>query len=291
MPSIVANSVEKIGSRSLPVARPFVSSELFSPDIDCDWVQISGRLISLNRVSIDEQMILIELEQDNLRYFIQMKYSPQTFNKLADKMFKVVSFNAVAGSLYNKQRQLCGRVFFVNDPDDFVLLDDENGDLKPPLVPIHELMRVGFNPNLPVRTSGIVTSISDREIIIRGEKASLKASVLTIPFAQIGDSVILEGYVQPTPISPAFRARSVVLQHVSISEPQPISLTLKAELSSRMNMELVQLEAELLKVNDFSPDQVSFTPVKLLCRANGVFLKRSFLSASFHEKSLKLVQF
>ncbi len=286
MPSVIANSIEVVGQRALPNARPFDSSELFSPDIDCDWVYVSGRLISLNRVKISEQMILIELEQDNLRYFIQMRYSPGTFNKLADKMFKMVSFNAVAGSLYNQQRQLCGRVFFVNDPDDFIPLEDQNDGVNQLIIPIHQLMRVGFNPDHPVRTSGIVTSISDREIIIRGEKSSLRASVLSTPLAQIGDLVILEGYVKPNPVSPEFRARSVVLQQVSIADPEPIPLKLKSELSSRLNMEFVSLEAELVKVNTFSPDQISFNPVKLLCRANGIYFEAVLPVGEFLRSSI-----
>ncbi|WP_322607356.1 sensor histidine kinase [Pontiella agarivorans] len=264
-PSIYAETIEITGRKPLPNARPFSSKELYSTVIDCDWVSVSGRLISMKRTIVVTENIVIELEQDNLRYALQMPYSPETEEKLSDKMLQQVSFNAVVGTLYNENRQVAGRVFFVNSADDFILSDQLKPEKGTAIIPIHELMRIGFNNNNPVRIHGTVTSVLGRTLTLRGEQASLQASLLSDPDVRVGDRVLLEGYVWPKPIGPAFRARTLEVEQTSTDSPQPKTMKLEQELSDKYNAELVSLHARLLDIK--RPSDQNMQQTTLLCRS------------------------
>lgn len=268
-PSIRLDELTVVGHGPLPAARPFDSSELYSPSIDCDWVSVSGRLISIKRVKVITSMIQIELEQDNLRYYVQIADTPGIFEKLSGKILKQVSFNAVVGTLYNKQRQVGGRVFFVNSAEDFHLLAEYVPEIAQTMVPIHELMRLHFDPTQPVVTQGIVTSVQDRELTLRGERSSIMASVLSTPAVEVGDRVLLEGFVWPQPISPAFRAYRVQIEQKGASLPAAVPMKIEPELHSDYNYDLVQLDAEVVELERALDPLLTGKLEMLLCRAGG----------------------
>lgn len=271
-PSIRMQSLEVIDHRPLPEARVFDSAELARPSTDCDWVAVSGRLISMKPVKIITPMILLELEQDNVRYFIQMNDTPENRANLTGKMFKQLTFNAVAGTRYNKQRQAVGRVFFVNAADDLHPTDELRPQADPIPVPIHALMRLGFDPDCPVIIRGMVTSIADQQITLRGEGCSVLAAVLPNLDMQVGDQVLLEGYGQQQSISPAFRAyRCDVTKQANRPIPKPMELT--QELHSGYQMELVRLDAEVIGLDRALEGAMHHTPDILICRSGDTFFE------------------
>lgn len=246
LPSVLSESIEKIESRPLPTPREFHSSELYSTSIDCDWVKVTGRLISMEKLEIFKNVIALELEHGNLRYHIQMFYSPETERKVASKMLEMVSFNAVVGTLYNRQRQMGGRVFFVNSADDLHILTKSPFPIDEKPTPIHELMRLGFDQNHPVKTYGVVTSIGHNQLTLRGEKSKIQVNAYTNTEVSVGDHVTVEGFVWPQAVSPVFRARSIHVDLNNQAAPPATTLKLERQINPDYNFDLVQIDATVI---------------------------------------------
>ncbi|VGO22432.1 Sensor histidine kinase LiaS [Pontiella sulfatireligans] len=257
-PAVVAEEVEVLGRQPLPETRPFNAHEMYSATIDCDWVSVRGRLISVKTFASgpkNSNSIMLELEFNDSVLDVQAPYSKASAEKLAGLIFQRVRFDAVAGTRYNNERQIIGRIFYVNSADDFEVIDDYEPPGGVKSRPINELMRDGVNHRLPVGTYGVVTRAVGRDLFLRGEKACLKATLPAASEVQVGDFVALEGFARPRPISPAFLARSVnVLEHKA--PPAPVTLELNEALKaqwqlkpdSSLDQELVSIDVQLVDV-------------------------------------------
>lgn len=286
-PEILATKVEHLGEEPLPETRPFYPHEIYSATIDCDWVSVRGRLISVNPFAGNRQAnrsIMLEVEFNDTVLDVQAPYSEAAVEKLSDLIFQRVKFDAVAGTLYNNQRQIVGRIFYVNSADGFEVIDDYEPPGGVKSRPIHKLMRDGVNHRFPVGTHGVVTRVVGRDIFLRGEETCLKATVQAAAEVQAGDYVELEGFAVPRQINPTFLARSVKVVEQR-PPPEPLILELNEKLrtewksmpDSSLNQELVSIEVQLVDVGktfgvsaaqDESPDERI-----LLCRYGSYLLE------------------
>ncbi|VGO22286.1 Sensor histidine kinase LiaS [Pontiella sulfatireligans] len=251
IPDVSAERVTVLESRPLPEARPLRLDEINSAGIDCDWVSVTGRLTSMLIGGKTFQAIVLQLEMHGLiAMSIQVPYSEEAEKQLAEIMFKQVRFDAVIGSVFNRQRQLTGRVLYVNSVADFKPLHEEEPGAELQSVPIHSLMRLGVDHQQAVRTHGRVTYAGPREIFLRGEQACLKAAVLDGSAVEVGQRVELEGFTVREAVSPGFRARSVSVLEPAESNggPEPQAVILEAELGPGLNYELVKIQARLVDV-------------------------------------------
>ncbi|VGO12787.1 Sensor histidine kinase LiaS [Pontiella desulfatans] len=257
-PAIMAEKVELVGTRELPEARPFQLDEIHRPASDCDWVSVEGRLIasSDHATQFGRFYMLLEIN-DSIQLGVHLPARPGLWKRLPELMFRRVRFNAVVGTLYNGQRQLTGRVFIVDSIDDFKLLDEEGLHAATRNLPIQSLMRVHVDPREAIRTQGVVTHASANEIFLRGEETSLRVAVLNSNGLKEGQTVEVEGFVWPQPISPAFRALKVRVRKEAVGQPVPKEVELdelfgsgqpEDLLDSRMNYELVRIQAQLLDI-------------------------------------------
>lgn len=278
IPSILPQEVERIGHAPLPEARPFYLYQLYDTKIDSDWVSVVGRLTSF--VMLDSlNDILVGLDINGVEVYAQIPYSETALRRVRELMFRLVSFDAVAGTVYNNKRQLTGRIFLVNSAED--LNANESDALKDdaPVYAIHELMQVGSRLRQLVETKGVVTYVSESELYLRGEQASLKVVPRESPAVSLGDEVTVRGLVWPQPVSPAFRA----IQVEKILEgglPAPKLVELGEELDPGLNFELIEVEAELVDVGKSFElsllDVERQERVTLLCRS-GPHLFEAFL--------------
>ncbi|MDZ8117541.1 sensor histidine kinase [Pontiella agarivorans] len=275
--SIFVDRIERLGNKPLPEARPFYTFELYSTQIDCDWVWLAGRIISKS-VQMDGssgRSLTLELMVNSVPVHVQMPWTEEVEKQVDELMFSRVKFNAVAGTQFNMNRQVVGRTFFVNTPDQFELIDNFKPGEGIAILPIHELMRAGdAHHRLPKGTKGMVTYVSDSHLYLRGEKACIK--VMTRGRAEVaaGDCIEVEGVVLPNPISPDFAAREIRLVERTGRLPEPIPLTLNDELRARwdnfpeasLNYELVKLDAELVDITESFGLTTGHREKILLCR-------------------------
>ncbi|VGO11892.1 Sensor histidine kinase LiaS [Pontiella desulfatans] len=276
-PSIYADSVELVGSEPLPEARPFHDFEFFSATIDCDWVWVAGRIVSMRVYSggTGGENITLAVQHNNSMLDVQIPQTEGAEEKVAELMFSRIRFNAVAGTQFNMNRQVVGRTFFVNSVDDFEVIDDYKPRKGLRVLPIHELMRSGENDRLPVGTHGLVSHVEGKHIYLRGEEACIKVTARAVPDVVVGDYVELEGFVRPLPISPEFLAREVrVVGHRE--PPLPVAMEVDEALRHKwdyfpatdLNQELVEIEALLVDVGESFGLSTGERERTLLCRHN-----------------------
>ena len=258
-PNMVADKVEVVGWSPLPEPRKFHPFEIYSPDIalDCEWVSVVGRIIGTTR--LDEfDCIMLELEIHGSTVGIQVPMEPDTMERVAEMMFKRVSFPAVVGTIFNRHRQMTGRVFHVNSLKDFEVSPGGGLEVDSDIRPIETLMRAGQNYQKAIHTHGLVTFAGKNTLYLRGEVTSLKVATLGLADLQPGDYVDLTGFIWPQPISPAFRAREISVVERR-APPEPVAIDAGGELNPDWNYDLVKTTATLV---DMGRDV-------LFCRSRG----------------------
>lgn len=271
-PCIIAESIEQIGHKPLPAGKVFWSAHLFSPEIDCDWIALHGRLISYE-VLPESFVIVVEMIRDEQTIYLQVPLTGRNEKELSNLMFEWVKFNAVAGTVNNGNRQAVGRIFYVSSVDDFkaegISLNDALSEVTR-AQPIRELMQLPMNHLSIVKTYGTVTHVGEREIFIRGEQAALDVWMQDTAGLAVGDVVESVGLVWPQDVSPAFRAHVTTVIRKE-PPPEPVRLESLSAVRDTLNYDLVEMDAKLVEVGrsfglvDGNSDLRQ--QVKLLCRS------------------------
>lgn len=269
-PAIVPTAIERLGHEDLPDTRVFTLSELHDPKSDSDWVTVWGAVITAAYKVEAHKVILLEMDLKGNTIAVQVPVTPGSYTAMKQLLFRRVVFDAVAGSVYNTQRQLTGRVFYVNSAEDIQPIRNKVTTAPPIDVEIHEMMRMGSNLEQAIRTQGQVTYVSDSEFYLRGEEASLRVVPREVPALDIGEQVQVVGVAWPQPISPAFRATRVKgLGQAPAPLPRPVELG--AQIDPELNYDLISLDVDLVNISrSFALDPSTgeeIEQVALLCRS------------------------
>ncbi|MGC6455271.1 MAG: sensor histidine kinase [Coraliomargaritaceae bacterium] len=289
-PSIVFESLIHLGTAPLPEARIFYSYELYLTSMDSAWVSVRGRLVSM---SVDPAYgaIILGVEMNSVKLTVQIKYTAENYKALSNRMFRLVSFEAVAATIHNPNQQLTGRIFFANEASDFKILDDyltEFEDL--PHYESHELARMGILLRQLVSTSGVVTHAEGNRIYLRGPVSSLLAVARDNNTIKPGDHVLLRGTAWPQSVSPIFQTIELEIE-AGEALPEPVDVLLGDEIDPDLNYELVRLDARCLDIGkSFNLSSLSFDGqerISLLCRS-GPHLFEAYLPKDFDSNSIEV---
>ncbi|MDZ8117480.1 sensor histidine kinase [Pontiella sp. NLcol2] len=266
-PDIQASRIDVVGHEKVPDGKPVQNNDFLSTGQDSNWVQVRGRVLAFNKSS-NSKFILVEVSRNSRILNLQVPYSDENMVKLNEHLFSFVHVNAVAGTIFNLNRQMVDRVFYVHSADDFRTAGKEFRMNVETDAQIHELMRFRMVVNRPIRTFGSVIHAAEGEIYIRNEKAGLRVSVPPATQVKPGDDVAVVGIVEPLPVSPAFIAGSVEVTGNS-GVPEPIAVDLDRSIDARLNFNLIQVTAELVDYSSeyFSEDGSSMQLLR--CRAGG----------------------
>ncbi|MDZ8118434.1 sensor histidine kinase [Pontiella agarivorans] len=289
---IIAESVQFLEHRPLSKGRALWPTHLNSPEVDCDWFNMAGRLVSYEVIE-ESFVIMAEMIRDEQTMYLQIPDTPENRKRMDALMFQWVEFNAVAGTVNNSNRQIVGRIFHVSSASDFkvsgISLKEALSEVKE-AVPIHELMRQGMRLHSIVKTYGTVTHVGNRELFLRGERAALYVQIQDPGGVVVGDRVEVVGLVSPHPVSPAMRAHSVrVIGHDDL--PEPIRLDSLSNVTDRYNFDLVQMDAKLVESgSSFQLSNGQGNPkklIKLLCRSGNRFFEADLQTGEGLPESIK----
>lgn len=284
VPDIIANRIERLGHEAVPIGNPFYDHQFYLSSLDSEWVKIRGRLINMT-VYEDRKSILLEVLWNEKIIDVKTAYSEYNEKKLSDLLFQFIDFQAVAGTVFNENRQAIGRIFYATSADDFWPVP--GGDFGHETeVPIHELMRFDHSHWHPIRTRGVVTSIGPQEIYLRGEKACLRVAVPIQCDVEVGDEALVSGFAWPQRVSPAFRARSVKIL-AKQGEPKPVRIHHSSDINALLNYEWVELDAELVDLGKRFQLKGDQQP-SLLCRKDGELFEVRYPADTLLASELKV---
>ncbi len=237
-PRLLCVSFTNEGSVLLPQATPVTPENLFLPELDCQWVKVTGVVVNAEMDPIDQLVMTLELY--GWTFKVVMQASEANVRDVQALMMRQVTFEGVAATVFNQQRQTTGRFFYVPSLKFIHAIDEHQGTNAPVTLAVADLLRSDTTSASMVRVGGIVTYIAKNEICLRGEGGSLRVLLAGGPTNQLGDQVEVVGYATIAPFRPVVRAREIIRLRSS-EPPKPVDM-----LAAMTN--LPSLQAELVQV-------------------------------------------
>jgi signal transduction histidine kinase len=271
LPIIRCQRATLLGTEPLPPPRPINATELFSPALDCQWVQVPAIITGVE--SRKDLALIAEVSGWTIK--LLLPNDANAAQRAAGLMQRQVIVHGVVGSVFNAKRQLTGRHFFVPSFEHLILSENKTPAGEAQLRAVDELLRSDSTARTMVRVHGVVTHAADDGLYLRGEGGSVFVRAANTSLLTPGTQVEAEGFAAIAPFRPVLRAVNVrTLDHVPSPEPKPLDLA--RERLAALHAELVSIEADLLAVRD-GPDDTK----TLHCRAEGWFFEASFPATNF----------
>jgi signal transduction histidine kinase len=265
LPIITCQRATFLGTEPLPPPRAIDASELFSPALDCQWVQVPAIVTG---VEPRKDLALIA-EVSGWTIKLLLPNEPNAVQRAANLMQRQVIVHGVVGSVFNAKRQLTGRHFFVPSFEHLILSENETPAGEARLRAVDELLRSDSTARTRVRVRGVVTHATDDGLYLRGDGGSVFVRAANTSELTPGAQVEVEGFAAIAPFRPVLRAvRVQTLAQVSSPEPKPLDLARDRLVG--LHAELVSIDADLLALRD-GPDDTT----TLQCRVGNWFFEAS----------------
>jgi signal transduction histidine kinase len=260
LPVVLPDTMEVDGQRDLPVFQTVNAEQLFSPAMDARPVEVTA-IVKGTWFGEDSLVVELEVEGRLIRTILpQTEPLRQLPWQLVEQQVRV---RGVAGTHFNDQRQMSGRLLFVQNLESFALVEEVKPLGPVPLVPVDGLLRVDAPLRQRVRVRGVTTHVAGgRGLYLRGEGGSMFVQTAQSMTVQIGDEVEAEGYPVVTPFRPSMSAVDVKKTGTA-GKPEPVEFRAAQTRHSREQCELVSFTADLLEVNR------DRTGMNLVCHAEG----------------------
>ena len=260
LPVVLPDTMEVDGQRDLPVFQTVNAEQLFSPAMDARPVEVTA-IVKGTWFGEDSLVVELEVEGRLIRTILpQTEPLKQLPWQLVEQQVRV---RGVAGTHFNDQRQMSGRLLFVQNLESFALVEEVKPLGPVPLVPVDGLLRVDAPLRQRVRVRGVTTHVAGgRGLYLRGDGGSMFVQTAQSMTLQIGDEVEAEGYPIVTPFRPSMSAVDVKKTGTA-DKPEPVEFRAAQTRHSREQCELVSFTADLLEANR------DRTGMNLVCRAEG----------------------
>jgi signal transduction histidine kinase len=220
------------------------AEQLFAPGADCHPVEIEA---VVKGTWYGEKSLVVDLQMEGWPLKAVLPQEVEGTRLPWQFLEQRVRVRGVAGTHFNDQRQMSGRLLYVQGLSFLTLAEEAEAAGEAPLVPVDGLLRVDSSLRQRIRVRGVVTHvISGRGLYLRGEGGGLFVQTAQPLEMRGGDVVEAEGYPVITPFRPSLSAVNV--SHLeTTAQPEPVPFDAAATRHSREQCELVWLEAELLE--------------------------------------------
>lgn len=245
-PSVKDGHVRVLGKAPLPLPVTPDAGELFSPHLDSQWVEVPALVTGFE---IADKRITLDVEVHGLPFKAELPPSPDAEKTAVSLMQQPVRMRGIVATVFNAERQMTDRHFFVPDFAAIVPAARSNTGGSPPLLDVSRLLTGSFGPTTLVRLRGVVTQLDRKGFYLRDSTGSTLILTADADDFPPGSMVEAEGFGMVAPFRPVLRA----IRIVKSGESPPISPVAfdyhKENLSSR-HSEWITLEADFLGQTD-----------------------------------------
>ena len=245
LPVILPSILREVGTGELPPYEKVTGEELFVPGMDCHPVEVEA---VVKGTWFGDESLVVELQIGSRAVKAVMprqQSSPQLPWQLLERHVRV---RGIAGTHFNDQRQMSGRLLFVQGVDSFLLAEPSETVSEAPIVPVDGLLRVDAPLHQRVRVRGNVTHVATgRGLYLRGQGGSLFVQTAQPLSIETADDVEAEGYPLVTAFRPSLSAVDV-RQIGRSGPPQPVAFHAERTRHSSEQCELVTLDAHFLEM-------------------------------------------
>lgn len=260
LPVILPTRLEQIAAGEPLNYEKLSAEQLFVPGADCHPVEVEA---VVKGTWFGHKSLVVDLQMDGWPLKAVLPQEVEGARLPWQLLEQRVRVRGVAGTHFNDQRQMSGRLLFVQGLSFLTLAEEAQAASEVPLVPVDGLLRAGSSLRQRTRVRGVVTHvIAGRGLYLRGEGGGLFVQTAQPLDMHSGDVVEAEGYPVITPFRPSLSAVNV--SHLeTTAQPEPVAFDAAATRHSREQCELVWLEAELLEATRDADGTI------LACRAAG----------------------
>ena len=218
-PSIKDGRVKVIGKGPLPTPVTPAAGQMFSPQLDSEWVEVPAVVTGYE--SRDARLTL-EVEVHGLPFKAELPLTATAEIRAVELMQRPILLRGIMGTIFNRQRQMTDRHFFVSSPESITPTLPQSDGENAPLLDIAHLLTGSFGPTTLVRLKGLVTQQDSKGFYLRDSSGSTLVHAAKSDHLMPGSTVEVEGFGAVAPFRPVLRATRVTdLGGITIVKPLP----------------------------------------------------------------------
>lgn len=240
-PSIRDARVILIGKKPLPLPiRPRVD-EMFSPELDSQWVEVPAVIIG-SELGDGRHTLTVEVYGNQFKAELPIREGAGS--RSSEWMQRRVLLRGVMGTIFNQDKQMTDRHFFLHSLDALIPMSPQPDDSNCPLIQISQLLTGNMGPDVAVRISGVITQTNPRGFYLRDASGSTLVHHISSKRLHQGMLVEVSGFAAVAPFRPVMRATRVEPVGLATPPPEPVRVDPNAAEFSRLHSEWVTMEAE-----------------------------------------------
>jgi signal transduction histidine kinase len=245
-PNVGRARFKVMGQGSLPEPVRLSQEQLFSPAFDSTWVEVPAVVVGYD--SKDER-ITLDVKVYGLPFKAELPLEPRAEERVVALVQRPVRLRGVLGTIFNQDRQMTDRHFFVPSLDAVVPAVTAVNGSSAPLIEVTQILTGGYGSDMLVRIKGAITQADPDGFYLRDETGSTFVRASRDDQWRPGTIVEVEGFGDIAPFRPVLRATRVV--RVGEGEmPAPVPFAFNSPALPEMHGELITLEAEYIGHRD-----------------------------------------
>ena len=265
-PSIRQANCRIIGRKPLPPPeRPRVS-QMFSPRLDSEWIEVPAVVID-SELGDGRQTLTVEVYGN--QYKAELPIQMDSAERTRELMQRRVILRGVMGTIFNQDKQMTDRHFFLSSLAALVPNPRQPKERDASPILISQLLTGQNGPEVTVHITGEITQLDPRGFFLRDASGSTLVRYVDTTSLQPGMKVEVTGTAAVSPFRPTMRATHVISHGKSSPLPVPFPIDISADDLSRFHSEWVELEADFLGRADSRHEEI------LQFRSNGRYFEAS----------------
>lgn len=241
-PSVKDAWVRVLGKNPLPPPVKPNQGDIFSPQLDSQWVEVRAVVTGYE---VGNARITLTVEVYGRPFKAELPMSPNAEEMASSLIPRPVRLRGIMGTIFNRQRQMTDRHFFVPSFDDIIPEESVENEGDSPLLPVSRLLTESYGPTSLVRLRGTVTQRANEGFYLRDSSGSTLIQAPTPSDFPPGTVVEVEGFGAVAPFRPRLRSiRVTKIDGPSAIAPVPFDFT--KEDRAMLHSERVTLVANYL---------------------------------------------
>ena len=245
-PSVGGARATVLGPGPLPIPVRLAADQVFSPEFDSAWVEVPAVVVGYET---KDRRFTLDIDVYGLPFKAELPVEARAEERAAALMQRQVRLRGVLGTIFNRQRQMTDRHFFVSSFDAIVPTMVVADGRTAPLIEVARVLTGGFGPKTPIRVQGVVTQSDPKGFYLRDASGSTLVYAARGSRFSPGTKVEIEGFGSVAPFRPVLRAAKVEAVGQS-TPPVPLSFDFQRADLPMMHSELVTLEAIILAIQE-----------------------------------------
>jgi signal transduction histidine kinase len=251
-PSVGEAHATVLGQGPLPIPVRLTADQVFSPEFDSAWVEVPAAVVGYEA---KDRRLTLDIDVYGLPFKAELPIEERAEEHAAALMQRQVILRGVLGTIFNRQRQMTDRHFFVSSFDAIVpaVVVADGRTARP--IEVAQVLTGGFGPKTPIRVRGVVTQSDPKGFYLRDASGSTLVYAARGSRFSPGTNVEIEGFGSVAPFRPLLRAANVEAVGLS-APPQPLPFEFHRADLPMMHSELVTLEATFLAIQEGRSERI-----------------------------------